>query len=351
MRNEFVDGKYRFPCHFRASGFRTAAVVTNPWLAPRYGFARGFEVYDYLVSETAPQSLEELRSARLYVRSGEVNARAFELLREWRDERFFLYLHYMDVHSPYVPAEPYRSEFTAGERGSYVYRTGPMPDAAPEDVAYTRALYEAEIRGLDDALRSLLDELAALGLDGSTTVVLTSDHGEEFLERGGMGHGTTLYREQTRAPLIIRHPGSPKAGKRVRTHVSLVDLWATLAELTGTEAPATDGMSLGGAVTGESTATDLSRRVTFSEVGRKQSARRGPHKVIRWLDPPAELAFDLDVDPDERSPVEEETEWRRRLLLALDDFVAEEPGPDSTAEYEEMDPAIAERLRALGYSH
>jgi arylsulfatase A-like enzyme len=270
------------------------------------------------------------------------------LLRQWKDERFFLYVHYMDVHSPYWPPEPYRTQFVAGKVGRYFHRYGLAPDASARDVDYTRSLYDGEIRALDDSLRSLLGELSALGLDSSTTVVLVGDHGDEFLEHGGMGHGTTLHRELTHVPLIIRAPGGAK-GERVSVPVSLVDLWPTLADLTGTPAPAGEGVSLAGLLDRDA-AADLGERILFSELGGQATAQRGAYKLIRSLDPPSDEAYDLSADPLEQRPLRRKTAWRGGLDRALRQFLAQAPRGRAEGPRDKLDAQTIERLRALGYA-
>lgn len=333
---------------FRANGFKTGAVVTNPWLRPRYGFARGFDVYHHLVSEKKRDG--DRGSTSTPAGSAAVNEDALSLLRQWKNERFFLYVHYMDVHAPYEPPEPYRTRFVGNKVGRKFYLNGPLPQASAQDVDYTRSLYDAEIRALDDALRSLLAEISALGLDSSTVVVLTADHGDEFHEHGGMGHGTTLYRELTHVPLIIRLPGRGRRGKRVGTAVSLVDLGPTLADLTGTPSPAGEGLSLAGLIEGDGNGADLRDRVIFSEIGRQRSAQRGDHKLIRRLDPPAEEAYDLVEDPLEQRPLQHETDWRVDLDRDLSRFAVQMKPVAVDEPEEKLDSVTAERLRALGYT-
>jgi arylsulfatase A-like enzyme len=107
---------------------------------------------------------------------------------------------------------------------------------APDDVAHLVALYDQEIRTFDDRLGEILDGLARRGLADSTLVVVTSDHGEEFLDHGSVFHGYTLYEEQLRVPLVLRDPRGP-GGLRIEATTRHVDLLPTLLDLLGVEAP------------------------------------------------------------------------------------------------------------------
>ncbi len=325
--------------YFRGRGFRTGAVVTNPWLRAEFGFARGFDDYAYLTGEgSAP-----------YSRASIVNERAISMLQRWRSDRFFLYVHYMDVHAPYQPPEPYRERFVGNLPGRNFDGRGVAPYVTDIDAAYMRALYDADIRAVDDAVRDLLTELSSLGLDSSTIVVFTADHGEEFLDHERLGHGWTLYEEMTRVPLLIRIPDSGSGGQRIAVSVSLLDLWPTLAELTGGAPPlGGQGVSLVPLINGDrETAPE---RVLFAELGSGTSARRGTHKLIRWSDPGWQRAYDLSADPGEQHPIEREATWRNDLEQALDHFAAASaqitPRPTPAAT---LDAETAERLRALGY--
>jgi hypothetical protein len=106
--------------------------------------------------------------------------------------------------------------------------------AAPTDPAFHDlvARYDAEIIAVDEALGRLLDGLVARGLDGNTLVVVTSSQGTEFLEHDYVGHSWTLYDEVVRVPLVMAAPGRLDPG-RIRTPVSLVDVFPTLIEVLG----------------------------------------------------------------------------------------------------------------------
>ena len=325
-----------------SAGYRTAAVVTNPWMQPRYGFARGFDDYRFL------------HNARWTDHQGaaRVNEVARGLLEEWGDAPFFLYLHYMDVHGPYEPPGAYREQFTGGSRGSDVYRNGPLPDAKPLDVGFTRALYDGGIRGFDDELRALVSHLAARGILESTLLVFAADHGEEFHEHGGMGHGWTLYEEVTRTPLFFVHPALGAAGRRVSGPVSTVDILPTLLELVGADVPSgLDGISLAPWILDPSLDRRPPLRPLLSELGTQLAIRRGNHKLIQARDQTGAEAFDLHLDRGEQRPLGD-VSWRSRLEQEMERLIRPDAGEDlapkeAIAEKEER--AFQERLRALGY--
>ncbi|MGH7894760.1 MAG: sulfatase family protein, partial [Candidatus Binatia bacterium] len=136
------------------------------------------------------------------------------------------------VHFPYTPPAPYDEMFE------------PV-DALQGPDERDRLRYEQETRYLDDEVGALLDAIDDLGLGVSTLVVVTADHGEEFMEHGARTHGFQLYEETAHVPLMLRLPGVITPGSRIADPVSLVDLAPTILDLTGA-APLVgiDGQSL-----------------------------------------------------------------------------------------------------------
>jgi arylsulfatase A-like enzyme len=305
----------------RERGYETGAVVTNPWLKPEFGFDSGFDSYDFML---------ELPH---FARGAKVNEAARKLLEEWNGRRFLLWLHYMDAHAPYEEEPKYRDAFP--------------PD--PNDhkgVALLKHGYNAEIRAVDDYVRDLLGMIRELGVEQNTLVVFTSDHGEEFGEHGGFGHGKALYQELVHVPLLFKHP--ELAPRRIETPVSLVDIAPTILDLiTGSVDERLDGISLVPEMVGES--PPPGERILFSELGTMTAARRGDKKLIRAANAERaqQSAYDLSADPGEKSAVDARSPWIADLSAAIDAHVARRVAPDGSAE--SLDPATEERVRVLGY--
>ena len=221
----------------RAEGFLTGGHVEGGYVAGRYGFARGFDEW----SDESPM----VEGPGGLAKSPEAVKRTFrlglEFLKRARDrEAFFLFLHTYSIHDPYDPPEKYRA----------LYWLGPPPDGAfppngadlaafnrgertlaPQAVEYYRALYDAQINYTDDVLRDFFAGIADLGLADSVTVVLTSDHGEEFLEHGKLVH-EQVYHECLHVPLVVLRPGQ-RDGRRVGALVQSIDIAPTLFDLAG----------------------------------------------------------------------------------------------------------------------
>ena len=201
----------------RDAGFVTGAIVNAPFLSAKHGIERGFDSF-----EAVPFDRK---------RGTEITDRALAWLRERQGERAFLFVHYYDVHSSYTPALKWRELFVrpyAGKANGSTsqllrFRRGEFA-LGDSDIRHVSDLYDAEIRELDHELARLFDALAA---DGETLVVLTSDHGEAFLEHGDVLHGRTMYREMLGIPLVMRGPGVP-IGLRVDTLAMLTDVMPTV---------------------------------------------------------------------------------------------------------------------------
>ena len=199
-----------------------------------------------------------------------------EILFRWLEEEaaasdrpFFLYYHYRDLHQPYAPGEEYEElfaenafgprwnpmswvrRFVADEKMAIVQRDVMVPrgtlDFAPWDKRWVDALYDGEVRRLDDHIFGRLRRvLREQGLEDNTIIVVSADHGEELLEHGLIGHVSTfkegsLSEEITRIPLIFWAPGRlPKGLVLEEALVQAIDVMPTLLELA--RAPIPEGV-------------------------------------------------------------------------------------------------------------
>jgi len=201
--------------------YLTGAFVNSYYLQDKHGFDRGFLTFEFVGDV-------EINRGR------EITRKATEWLDRYGKKKFFLFVHYYDVHSSFTPSEEYARLFTKeydGPADGNTFqllgaRTGKV-ELSEKDIAHVSDLYDAEIRQLDAQIGRLLEHLASLGLDGRTLVVLSADHGEEFLEHGGLLHGMTFYNEVINVPLLMAGPGVP-AGRRVTGIAALADIVPTV---------------------------------------------------------------------------------------------------------------------------
>jgi arylsulfatase A-like enzyme len=337
---------------FAASGHQTVAHVANPVLTARFGLDQGWDVY----AET-DVVLRDGEDWRRHESAAKLQSSFLSWLDHERDAKrpFLAWIHYWDVHGPYLPPPGYldmfpperRRALTADEIGR-VQKGLRLP---VDDLAYYVSSYDAEIRYVDDRIAELLAALAARGLDRSTYVVLTADHGEAFLEHGSWDHGETLHEEQIHVPLILAGPGlAPRTVERV---VSSVDLFPTLLDLAAIPAPPSDGTSLRPLLSGDDDAA-YTRTVAVSEVshrrdGMHRAARDAERKLLAH-DLAATELFDLSRDPGETTDrLADEPAAAAALRAALVEQLAARPIAPQAREAT-VEPELDRRLRALGYA-
>jgi arylsulfatase A-like enzyme/uncharacterized membrane protein YbhN (UPF0104 family) len=307
----------------QAHGYATGGVVSNTNLTEAFGFAQGFDEYQYLGPDYLFRAQESssklvlyqilrrvyfmavpgLRFGDFYQDSEVVNGRAFEFLERHQASRFFLFLHYMDPHDPYF-RHPYDGHGIARAANQH-----PTPGMAEE----MHALYSGEIAYLDANFGRLLAKLEALGLYEDSVIVLVADHGEEFLDHGGFWHGLTLYDEQIHVPLLVKWRASdrlaPEAVKGVPAR--LIDVAPTLLARAGARPPASmQGLDLAG----DLAARSETQRMVFAEENHEGNVLRAVRtERWKWIEanagnprgvPELEL-FDVSVDPAEQANVAE----------------------------------------------
>ena len=363
---------------FRDADYGTGAVVANFNVSRKFGFDQGF---DHFV-ESWRQRWEEEKGSRpfknepgrvkSYTNAALVTDQGLRVIRALTDDRpFFVWLHYMDPHGPYVPPEAYRRLFTEDHAAQPTslseipwyqkQRDGVNQPIA--DLGFYKAQYDSEIRYLDDQLERLFSELEAMHLDRELLVVFTADHGESLDEHDYyLAHGKLPYQPSARVPCIVQSP-SIEGGRRVDAPVGLVDLTATIAELAGFEIPATfEGKSLAGLVRGEPAAVPPLH--VFMESGHygpsQLIVREGRWKLIHVRSPKDRLVmagveyelYDVVADPrelQERSA--EEPEVVLRLAERLSDWYRKGPRAlmSGKVDPDTLDPREVEMLRSLGY--
>ncbi|MFN2399273.1 MAG: sulfatase [Gemmatimonadaceae bacterium] len=207
----YEDFDYSFGTFLRSTAL-FAKVISKPLFHRLFGYPRVL----------ARKNARELNEDVLHWLEGE-------------ERPFFAFINYMDAHAPVLPAEPFDTIFDRRVRGRAILLGEERNKSRkPTDVVEVEvAAYDGALAYLDHELGRLFGELDRRGILQNTVVVVTSDHGEELAERGDWGHGSSLYMEVLRVPLIIVPPASEAAGVRVLSPVSLRSLPSTLVDLLG----------------------------------------------------------------------------------------------------------------------
>jgi arylsulfatase A-like enzyme len=362
------------------AGYRTHAIVTNPYLALRYGFGAGFETYENVTIESeAFLSFEKTAAVRMLKwfkpewitgdRGETVSKRAREWLQRYdRSRPFFLWLHYVDPHPPYsrpgvVPHKSFRGDVLSGAMEKGVANIAlRSPDVArlrsgeirlgDREKEAVRDLYRAEVAAVDSAVGEVFDQIDEIGLKEDTLVVLIADHGEEFWEHGGVEHGHTVYDELLRVPFILRWPGHLPVGRRFEEQVRIIDVAPTVLDLFGLPVPAElDGRSAMPVLRGEETAPRIALAANMLFAEERIGIRTQNHKYVRWADGREEV-YDLASDPAERVnlvAVISTTEPLRELYVAVAPKLGDGRPSLTTKPAPELDARTEHALRALGY--
>jgi arylsulfatase A-like enzyme/Flp pilus assembly protein TadD len=307
------DAHPTLPRLLRDAGYSSGAAVSAWVLRAASGLGPLFDAYDDRIDISGSEA-----AGRVQRPGDEAATAALRWIEENRDRPFFYMLHLFEPHAPYEAPEPFRSR-------------------------YASSPYDGEVAAVDAIVGRFLDRLRELGLYDGSIIIFLSDHGEGLGDHGEAEHGIFLYREAIQVPLIVKLPSSQSKGASVARPVGLIDVFPTIASLTGIRAP--DGLA------GRSLlSTDDSPRGIFAETlyprihlgwSELRSLVEGNFHYIEAPDP--EL-YDLANDPGERTNVLKEN---RRVWASMRDQVA--AIPHEFQQPSSVDPEDAAKLQALGY--
>ncbi|WP_340100309.1 sulfatase [Salinibaculum salinum] len=291
---------------------------------------------------------------------------------EETESPFFLWIHYMDAHTPYVPAPRYIREVSSNLLGTHRMlhahtRTGLGWEVGERTLADLRTLYQAAVRQIDASIGRLLETLSESGVEDETAVVLAGDHGEEFQEHGHLAHYPKLYDELIRVPLVVDVPGT--AGRRIDQQVGLDDIPPTITDLMDVDSPdgwygeslitsvvdgepPVDEPVVSVTVRGEEvTAQPIPRALSDGEL--LVSVRDRDWTYIENVDDGSAELYYRPSDPtqqDDRSDVD--TAKERQILDRFSTIVDDHASllRDQTGEQrDDVDDDLGARLEALGY--
>jgi len=341
---DVISEKATMPAElFRDAGFRTAAVWRNGWVAPNFGFSQGFEIYlTPHGGRGARMNQVDNPNITLEGSDADVVDSAREFLRIHGRERWFLYLHMMDVHQ-YAFSE----------------------ESALFGVGYSDS-YDNAIHWVDNLVGHLIDDLEEQGLRERTLIVFSADHGEAFGEHGSGGHARHVYGEVTTTPLILSFPFRLEPGIVVEARSENVDLWPTVLQLVGLPAlPDPDGQSLvpqivaaaGGASEADAEGIAIAHLDQSWGVERQRSQPMVAFTEGRWRliyrarAPKRAELYDKWQDPREQQDLaDDRPEVLADLKTKAEAYLASRPPPwGDDAPTVEIDEMQLNQLRALGY--
>jgi choline-sulfatase len=346
---------------FDRAGFATGSYIANGHISDAFGFNQGWDDYHNYIRDGGSTEAEHLFQE------------AGNFIEAHRGERFFTYIQTIDPHVPYDPPAQYlRMYDPSNYTGQVQPRMTPelLERAKRNEITFNaadrrrlEALYDGEISQHDHFFGLFLERLEQLGVADETLIVITSDHGEEFMDHGSYGHGHSIFQELLGVPLIFHLPGRLPEGRRYAHTVSTMNIAQTVLDLTGVEGlPNAEGRSLVPDILG---GVPQGPQVAFSDFQDiRRVARAGRYKLVMRANMSSVL-FDLETDPREVQP-EAETEVNDRpiagryMRILLGQFLgARNRGQWIQAEQEattvdsanrvEMSDEVQQQLRNLGY--
>jgi len=300
-------------------GYATGAAVSSYVLRKGSGIERGFDWYDDQVGEQG----SAVTISGIQRDGAQTAAAASTWLSANSSRPMLFFLHLYEPHSPYNPPEPHRSRYSA-------------------------APYDGEVARSDEILGGFLQRLKELGIYERALIVLFSDHGEGLSDHDEEEHGIFLYRESLQVPLIVKLPGSVRAGEAIDPPVQLSDIFPTVLEQTGSTTPASPALSAAAARSLLTPAANADRAI-YSESyyprlhfgwSDLHSLFDGRHHYIHAPQPELYSATDLA----ENNNVLNEN---RRVVAAMRQKVA--PLIKTADAPQPVPPEEAAKLAALGY--
>ena len=360
---------------FRKAGFDTALFTDNPFLAEKSGFHRGFDtarVYDWRLATKEGE----------YFRGTQASEKMLKDVKQWigaaTEKPWLCYLHVLRPHNPYLVPAPYDTRFqdppsmTQEQLGiiekhvlSWAFlrlrgdRTGTVT-CSESELSQILGLYHGNLNYADSYVERLLSFLKASGFSDNTLLIITSDHGESFMEHGELLHATEPYEELVHVPLILSMPSDSRfSRKRVRTPVQLVDLAPTLFELFELPSPpGLSGQSLLPLL--EPSAPGAPLRMLFSQAYKTDTVavRKGYQKaMVTWpagAEAPSRIeVYDLAQDAAELNNLARDakslTKDQQELVSAAKTYFRTAQGHKPVSEEPDFSDEQKDQLRALGY--
>jgi arylsulfatase A-like enzyme len=220
----------------KSAGIYTAGFHSNAYLSYFFGYNKGWEVFYDSMSD-------DVTDMYPFIRGNDINKKTEGFLNNFSFSKpLFLWVHYMDVHEPYIAEESYLSKIDPSLKLSKdemfslfknVILKRDISDKATVDTL--KKLYMAKVAETDDYLKELFNTFDNKGLLDNSTIIITSDHGDEFSEHGGLSHDGKMYSELIDVPFTVYDKSYTPAA--IDTPVSLIDIPPTICKMMGVEPP------------------------------------------------------------------------------------------------------------------
>jgi hypothetical protein len=273
-----------------------------------------------------------------------------ELVYLWEDKikksgKYFLWVHYMDPHYPYNARSPWIEHYDP----QLLSKANPPAPPNPVD------LYDSEINYVDSYVRNFMQKF---DLDKKTLLIITSDHGEQFFERGRLGHAWNLHQEEIHVPLIIQLPDGAET-VTIENQASLLDIVPTILQIIDTAPPeqTTGKVLLENKDPLNWLKTMFSRtsgtRYIFSELDKISTLKAiitPPWKYIYNYKNKTDQLYSITSDPNELNNLaDKNSEQCNQLKKALLNWVSAAKTYPVKSQSFELSQEEKEQLEAMGY--
>jgi choline-sulfatase len=346
--NGLDDSLILLPEVLKFGGYVTGGFTGGGWLSRENGFGQGFDVFN-----SDPKSLEDGINQTLRFIDGH------------KGDRFFVFFHTYRIHCPYETPQGYDRFYTGPLKGVNYYPCGQNYTSGeptyvslslqPEGVRRLISIYDANIWYTDMEIGRIFSLIKGLNISDRTIVIITSDHGDEFMEHGRVGHGTTLYDELIHVPLMIVVPSGARKNASENEQVGTIDITPTILDILNiTPMSRMDGRSLVPWIIGE--------KADYGPVfGQLYQGDIGPHRIYYVRDEGrkyivdeqggAEELYDILSDPHEQNNLDAlEPRIAHELRLKVRGWLEENEGAHGSNEKDaNLKNGTREQLKALGY--
>ncbi len=376
------------------NGYTTAGITSCEFVTGKFGFDQGFDYFDDAISNYcfAFLSFGLLRFLDVFIpvrdylwasgfyghRIGkQINESAFRWLEYAapREKPFFLLLHYFDAHHPYLPEGIGISDetipldirrryalnspnYTVLENSIIYSVIKGKKGLLADEYALLTENYEREIQLTGKHIGEVFDTLKKLGFYDNSIIIMTSDHGESFGEHGQMLHGTSLYEETIKVPLMIKYPKKDGTTGSIDFPVSLTGIVPTILTYLGIQMPPDiQGVELNNSEGQKIISQNYSDPSWKYNQWTKRFAqdlisfRSGDYKYMKAFGG-EDVLFHLTADPDEKHNIAGKNHLElSKIKKKLDGYIRDLQLADSSVCPIGVDKKTIQSLKSLGYMH
>lgn len=258
------DQYLTLPEYLNEKNYETHAYTASPYTREVHNLNQGFDIYkDHVYQKTKSGDLFE---------KGKKNI-------ENTSKNIFTWFHLPEAHQGHSPPENFTDVFSknisSNISANQIKTDFAQLNLTDEDVKYIKAKYNEEIKYADHAIGNFIDNLKTNKMYNDSIIIITSDHGSDFMEHGHIGHGLDLYDVSINVPFVMKMPNNTLAGERIEKTISLVDVFPTISSILNDEPKGLQGVNLIDVIEGKS-----SRNKVVSQMLNKTALRYKDSKYI-----------------------------------------------------------------------